>query len=78
MNEDLMNFLMNYFMEDEIDRDVKIFEMGYVDSLFFMQLVSFLENEMNVRFETADMNMENFSTVNKIIHWVEEKQQPPK
>jgi acyl carrier protein len=74
MEDVLMDFLLQYFMADEIDKDVKIFETGYVDSLFLMQLVSFLETKMNIHFESDDMNMENFSTINKIMQFIEKKQ----
>lgn len=66
----------NLVLEDEIvelkDND-NIFEMGYVNSLFSMKLVTFIEDEFDIFIENEEMIIDNFSTVNKIVSFIEGK-----
>ncbi|MCP4178667.1 MAG: acyl carrier protein [bacterium] len=43
-----------------------IFEMGFVNSLFAMKLLSFIENEFEIRVENDEMEVINFSSVDNI------------
>lgn len=66
----------NLVMEDEAaelkDND-NIFEMGFVNSLFAMKLVTFIEDEFDVFLENDELNIENFSTVDRIVSLIEKK-----
>jgi acyl carrier protein len=44
------------------DQD-NIFEMGFVNSLFAMKLLNYLESEFKVEIEEYDMDIQNFSSV---------------
>ncbi|NOQ25394.1 MAG: acyl carrier protein [Bacteroidales bacterium] len=44
------------------DQD-NIFEMGFVNSLFAMKLLNYLESEFKVEIEEHDMDIQNFSSV---------------
>lgn len=46
--------------------DDNIFELGFVDSLFALELVSFVEKEFGVEVRDEDLNLSNFSSVNAI------------
>lgn len=62
--------------EDEIqisDRD-DIFELGFVNSLFAMNLISFIEKEFHTTIETEDMELKNFNTINNIESLIIRKQ----
>ena len=62
--------------EDEIqisDRD-DIFELGFVNSLFAMNLISFIEKEFHTTIETEDMEVKNFNTINNIERLIIRKQ----
>lgn len=47
------------------DQD-NIFEMGFVNSLFAMKLLNYLETEFKVEIEEYDMDIKNFSSVDNI------------
>lgn len=47
------------------DRD-DIFRMGFVNSLFAMKLLNFVENEYQIIIDNDDINIDNFSSVEKI------------
>ncbi|MBU8567946.1 acyl carrier protein [Virgibacillus pantothenticus] len=51
-----------------------IFNLGFVNSLFAMELVGFIEQEFNITIETEDMEISNFNTINNIESLIEKKQ----
>lgn len=73
MKEKLIGFLRKFFKADNVDGDSNIFEMGYVNSLFAMQFVMFIEKEFNITVDPVDMDMENFSTINKMVDFIQKK-----
>ncbi len=66
------NLVMENEVEELKDSD-NIFEMGYVNSLFAMKLVTFVEDEFDIIIENDELNIENFSTINKIVIFIEGK-----
>ncbi|MCM3133474.1 acyl carrier protein [Paenibacillus polysaccharolyticus] len=66
-------FLSRFYRKREIQDDEDIFELGFANSLFAMQMVMFLEKEFNIRIETQDMDLDNFRTLNKINELIERK-----
>lgn len=66
----------NLVMENEVtklkDSD-NIFEMGYVNSLFAMRLVTFIEDEFDIIIDNDELNIENFSSINTIVAFIENK-----
>src|SRR5262245_50980098 len=67
-------FLARVIPDHELQDEEDIFASGYVNSLFAMQLVLFIEQEFHVAIEDVDMDMENFRTVGAIARLVERKQ----
>jgi methoxymalonate biosynthesis acyl carrier protein len=67
-------FLARVIPDHELGDEEDIFAAGYVNSLFAMQLVLFVEKEFHIAIEQADMVIENFRTVGAIAHLVEHKQ----
>ena len=65
--------------EDEVDfKDSdNIFEMGYVNSLFAMKLLSYVENEFAISVEKDDMDIKNFSSVDNIMLLIMRKTATP-
>ncbi|MFT4401948.1 acyl carrier protein [Bacillus sp. SW14] len=60
--------------EIELTNDDHIFEMGFVNSLFAMKLVTFLEQNFGFQLDNEDLDIANFSTVNRIVSLIEQKQ----
>lgn len=67
------SFLSRFFRNYELQDDEDIFSLGFVNSLFAMQLVLFLEKEFDIRVENNDIDLENFRTINSIINLIEKK-----
>jgi len=61
--------------EDEVDLSDadNIFEMGYVNSLFAMKLLNYVEKEFAITVENEDMDIKNFSSVSNILQLVKKK-----
>jgi acyl carrier protein len=67
-------FLARVIPDHELGDEEDIFAAGYVNSLFAMQLVLFVEKEFHIAVEQVDMVIENFRTVGAIARLVEHKQ----
>ncbi len=62
-------------LEDEAhfsDSD-NVFELGIVNSLFAVKILNYVEREFGVEVEEEDMELENFSSVNNILGFIEYK-----
>ena len=56
-----------------IEDDDNFFELGFVDSLFALQLINFIEEEFNIELGSEDLNISNFSSVNNIVRVIKNK-----
>lgn len=65
----LARYLKNYQLSDEED----IFALGFVNSLFSMQLVMFLEKEFSIKIDNQDLDLDNFRTIHRISDLVMRK-----
>lgn len=69
----IKQFLSRFFRKHELQDDDDIFSLGYVNSLFAMQLVMFLEKEFHIRVDNKDLDIDNFRSINKIVELIERK-----
>ena len=69
----IRKFLERFFRKHELQDDEDIFALGFVNSLFSMQLVMFIEKEFNIRIENTDLDLNNFRTINSITELVQSK-----
>jgi len=70
------NNLKIFDSDVEFSDDDHIFRKGFVDSLFAVKLLAYLEQEFNIKIGNQDLNIENFHSVNKIMSFIKSKQQP--
>jgi methoxymalonate biosynthesis acyl carrier protein len=66
-------FMARFFQNLDVLDDQDIFAMGFVNSLFAMQLVLFVENEFGIAVENEDLDIDNFRTINAIASLIERK-----
>jgi methoxymalonate biosynthesis acyl carrier protein len=66
-------FINHFFQNIELTDDQDIFELGFVNSLFAMQLVLFVEKEFGIAVEDEDLDIDNFRTIDAIVGLVERK-----
>lgn len=76
--ESVRNFIesnMNVFDEDvELNDDTNIFTSGYVNSIFAMRLLNFLETEYGLEVPDEDIIIPNFSSIDAMKALVEKIQ----
>ena len=53
--------------------DDNIFELGFVDSPFAIQLICFIEEEFTIKVGDDDLDIDNFTSVNRIAEFVSRK-----
>jgi len=56
--------------EAEFSDSDNIFEMGFVNSLFAMKLVSYIETEFEIEVDNDDLEISNFSSVDRIAEYI--------
>ena len=69
----LRGFLSKIFRNHELQRDEDIFQAGFLNSMFAMQLVLFIENEFKIRIEHEDLELDNFRTINAMSGLIQKK-----
>ena len=73
IKEFIENHLAIYDDEAQLNDDDNIFELGFVDSLFALQLIGFIEKEFSLELEDSDLDIKNFSSVNRIVAFINKK-----
>ncbi|HEY9629836.1 MAG TPA: acyl carrier protein [Coleofasciculaceae cyanobacterium] len=69
----IKTFLSQFFGNHKLQEDDDIFAAGFVNSMFAMQLILFIEKEFQVTIENEDLDLDNFRTINAIAHLLERK-----
>jgi len=65
---------LNIFHADaQFSDEDNIFRKGFVDSLFAVQLIAYLEQEFGIKVANKDLDINNFHSVNKMVSFVERK-----
>ncbi|MCG5250369.1 acyl carrier protein [Brevibacillus agri] len=59
--------------EVEFGNADNIFELGFVNSLFAMKLVTFIESEFQMTIESDEMEISNFNTIDNIVNFIQSK-----
>ena len=77
MKSKVRNFIEDNLLvfDDEIvfkDED-NIFEMGFVNSLFAMRILNYLESEFSIDVGIEEMDIKNFSSLNNIVGFIKAK-----
>jgi acyl carrier protein len=79
--ENIRSFLMAnmavYDGDFNLKDDDNIFELGFVDSSFAMQLVIFIEENFDVVITDADLEIANFSSIDRMRDLIETKRKAP-
>lgn len=66
-------FLSRHIKNQDLQDDVDIFASGFVNSLFAMQLVLFLEGEFGIELGQEDLKLDNFRSIIALADLIERK-----
>ena len=72
--QQIREFVSRFFRGHELADDEDIFASGFVNSMFAMQLVQFVETTFGITVESEDLEIDNFRSIDAIAALVERKQ----
>ncbi|MFI9504583.1 acyl carrier protein [Nocardia sp. NPDC052566] len=64
---ELRTFAATRFPDGQLRDDQDIFDSGYVNSLFAMELVMFIEQRVGARIPNDELSLDNFRTVDAML-----------
>ncbi|HWQ75201.1 MAG TPA: phosphopantetheine-binding protein [Syntrophomonas sp.] len=74
MNE-IEQLILKFFEEkgkaDGLTEDTDLFKGGYVNSLFALEMVMYLEDTFQIKIKNKDINEKNFKTIRSIAEVVQ-------
>lgn len=73
IRQKIHTFLAKYFKDYDLQDDEDIFSLGFVNSLFAMQIVLFVEQQLGVTIENHELNIDNFRTINAMTDLIMSK-----
>ncbi len=76
MNEAIRKFIIEEIAEDselQLSFDDKIIEDSIIDSTEVLKLVVYIEKEFDIKVENEDISLSNFSSINGICNFINEK-----
>jgi acyl carrier protein len=69
----IMDNLLVFDEDAEFSDGDNIFQLGYVNSLFAMKLLNYVEEVFGIKVANEEMDIKNFSSVNNIVGLIESK-----
>lgn len=69
----IARYLVRFFPGLELKEEDDIFSLGFVNSMFAMQLVNFVEHEFGVSVENEDLELDNFRSIKALTSLVDRK-----
>jgi methoxymalonate biosynthesis acyl carrier protein len=73
VKETVRNFINNSINIDGLGDDENLFESGIVNSLFAVQLMTFVERNFGIEIGMEDLDVENFKSVSATAMFIERK-----
>ena len=73
VKEAVRNFINNSINIDGLGDDENLFESGIVNSLFAVQLMTFVERNFGIEIGMEDLDVENFKSVSATAMFIDRK-----
>ena len=73
IKETVKRFILNSINITHLDDDDDLFESGFVNSLFAVQLMTFIEKTFAIEVGMEDLDIENFKSLNATTAFVLKK-----
>ncbi|QDX93496.1 acyl carrier protein [Brevibacillus laterosporus] len=70
----ISDYILEHVNVEELDYDLLIFDEGLVNSLFAIQLMTYLEKTFSIKITMDDLDFENYRSINAISNFVKSKQ----
>ncbi len=73
IKETLRTFIGGFVRSKEFKDSDNIFDAGFVNSMFVMQLILFIEKQYSLTVDNADLELKNFSSVDAMRNFITNK-----
>jgi acyl carrier protein len=73
IKEKVANFILNSIKVANLDEEDHLFESGIVNSLFAVQLMTFIEKTFHIEVGMDDLDIENFKSIKATAAFVIKK-----
>lgn len=73
VKEAVRGFILRSTAVAELDDDADLFDSGLANSLFAVQLMTFIEKQFSIEVGMDDLDIENFKSVNATAAFVQRK-----
>ena len=73
VKESIKDFILDSINIPDLDDDDNLFESGIVNSLFAVQLITYLEKSFNIEVTMEDLDIKNFQSINSTSSFVIQK-----
>ncbi|MFF3635573.1 acyl carrier protein [Streptomyces sp. NPDC002250] len=70
----IRDFIVSRYPQAELTDDQDIFSLGFINSLFAMELVMFVEKEFGISIPNDELRIDNFRTVTAMAELVGRRQ----
>ena len=72
IKEKIKNYVLQavYADKEKISDVTLIFKEGYFDSMGFIKLITFIEEEFGIKISDEDLTEENFESINAITSYI--------
>lgn len=72
----IREFFARHIKADDLHDRTNIFDAGFVNSLFALQLVLFVEREFGITVDDGDLEISNFCSIEAVERFVTAKRGP--
>lgn len=69
----IADYLARFFPVQDLKDDDDIFRLGFVSSMFAMQLIAFVEHEFGITVDNDDLELDNFRSIGALDAFVSRK-----
>jgi methoxymalonate biosynthesis acyl carrier protein len=70
IKETVRDFILRSITLTELDDDANLFESGIANSLFAVQMMTFIEKNFGIEIGAEDLDIENFKSLNATMAFV--------
>lgn len=77
IKDQISDFMSHSFSGAKIAHDQDIFEAGFGNSMFAMQLVNFVETTFGIEVDSDDLDIDNFRSIDRVATLVQRKRAVP-
>lgn len=73
VKDKLCSFIRKHINDQPLDEDSDIFKLGYVNSIFALQLINYIEKEFNINVKNDELKIDHFNSLENMTKFVTSK-----